>query len=313
MSKYRFVVCSGMVSGLVGVLAIPTILKVLMCTRQSSTPTTAYRRYLRTILHTIAWYENSASDKNSKFWTSLKAVRKAHFRSSRACGKLGAGTITQKDMAITQFGFIGFLTLGAPRISMYDDEFLEAHSHLWRVLGYLLGIKDEYNICGKNWAETQERLEIVRKRIFVPALENHSEDFMSMTKSLLDGLWPFNTFFTPGSFLFFTKRLAYVKGYEYYDFDVEPGTTLDPNQKKYYYDLSKWDRFIVSFGLFMVTYLHKYAIFRWYLNFRVWLNLKLIHYLPFLAMWKFGFKNAYVRIFTKAGASKEFEFHLKDN
>lgn len=313
MNKYRFVIQSGMLSGLVAVLAIPSILNVLICTRQSSTPATAYRRYIRTMLHTNAWYKYSVSDKTSKFWTSLRAVRKAHSKSSHACAKQGAGQITQKDLALTQFGFIGFLSLGAHRIQMYDEHFLEATSHMWRVLGYLLGIKDEYNICGRNWAETKLRLDIVMRKVYEPALEKPSDNFKEMAKALLDGLWHINTTLTVGSFIYLTKRLCYVKGYEYFDFDYRPGTKRDPQQHLYYKDLNWLDRFIVFYALILVTYLHKYDLVRCYLNFRVWLNEQLIEYLPYVAILKFGSNWAYVNIFNRDGGEKDFEYHLKED
>lgn len=316
LSKYRFVYTSGMLSGLVAVLAVPSILRVLMCTRQSSTPETAFRRYVRTILHTNAWYEYSPSSKDSKFWTSLRTVRNAHNRSSRACSKLSAGQISQKDLALTQFGFIGFITLGAPRIQLHDDDFLECTTHMWRVVGYLLGIKDEYNLCATSWAETKRRMELVMARVYTPALTQTSEEFVSMTKALLEGLWPVNTSLTVDSFIFFTKRLACVEGYEYYDFDHPNYSRSVPDSAQRgqeYYKLGWWDRFVVSYGLFLVTYLHQYSIVRWYLNVRVWLNLKLMYYLPYLAIWKFGIKSAYVRIFTKTGGGEEFEFKLKED
>ncbi|XP_017475249.1 PREDICTED: uncharacterized protein LOC108365658 isoform X2 [Rhagoletis zephyria] len=312
MNKYRFLITAGMLYGLVAVLAIPSILRLLQCTRQSSTCATAFRRYVRTILHTYAWYDYSptAGDK-SKFWTSLRAVRKAHSNSSRACNKLGAGQITQKDLALTQFGFIGFATLGAPRVQLYDEEYFESTSHMWRVLGYLLGIKDEYNICGRNWAETKSRLDIVMRRVYEPALANTSADFEQMTKALIDGLWPLNTTLTTGSVLFFTKRLACVRGYEYFEFDHRPGSQADAKQKLYYYDLGWYDRFLITYGLYLVTYLHKFGIVRWYLNFRIWLNTLIFYYLPYIAFWKYGIKHSYVRIFTNDGREQDFEFHLK--
>lgn len=303
MKKYHFVMFSGMLSGLVAVLAIPSILNVLMCTRQSSTPATAYRRYIRTILHVLAWYDYPLK-KGSKFWDSLNMVRKAHLRSSRACGKLKAGGITQKDMALTQFGFIGFITLGAPRIKLYDQEFLEGTSHMWRVLGYLLGIKDEYNICGENWEATKLRLDIAMRKVYQPALDNVSPDFYEMTRALLVGLRPVNMMLTPGSFIFFTKRLAYCKGYEYYDQDY-PNQVKIPNQKQYFYDLGWWDRFLVSYGLFIVTYLHQYSIVRWYLNLRIWFTQLLMYYFPFVAFFNYGIKWSYVRIFASLSASDE--------
>jgi len=194
-SKYRFVMNAGMLAGLVAVLAVPSILRVLSCTRQSSTAFTAYRRYVRTIFHTQAWYNFNIADRGSRFWTSIAAVRKAHSRSSHACARRGAGQITQKDLALTQFGFIGFITMGAHRIKLNDQDFLEATTHMWRVLGHLLGIKEEYNICGKNWAESKLRLDIVMRKVYEPALANTGDDFYQMTEALINGLWHMNTMF----------------------------------------------------------------------------------------------------------------------
>lgn len=49
---------AGKLAGLVAVLSIPSILKILILTKGSRTPMTAYRRYLATIFHTMSWYEN---------------------------------------------------------------------------------------------------------------------------------------------------------------------------------------------------------------------------------------------------------------
>lgn len=46
----------GKLCGLLAILAIHTILDVLICTKNSSTPVTAYKRYLQTLFHTINWY-----------------------------------------------------------------------------------------------------------------------------------------------------------------------------------------------------------------------------------------------------------------
>ncbi|ALC47739.1 CG31344, partial [Drosophila busckii] len=311
-SKYRFVMTSGMLAGLIAVLAVPSILRVLVCTRQSSNSFTAYRRYVRTTFHTHAWYYYSIEDRSSKFWTSIAAVRKAHSRSSHVSGRRGAGQITQKDLALTQFGFIGFITVGAHRIQLYDPDFLEATCHMWRVIGYLLGIKDEYNICGRNWAESRPRLEIVMHKVYKPALSSTTDEFYRMTEALIHGLWHVNTMLSVKANIFFTKRLAYVKGYEYFSFDHLVGEERDPKQKSCYYDLGFWDRFIVSYGLFIVTYLHKYAFVRWYFNFRVWLMDLFTYYLPYVAIWKFGIKWAYVSIFKSGGKALELELTKDD-
>lgn len=57
MSRYNYSILLSNLIGLIVVLAIETILNILVCTRQSSTPKTAYRRYLRTVYHVFNFYE----------------------------------------------------------------------------------------------------------------------------------------------------------------------------------------------------------------------------------------------------------------
>lgn len=48
----------GKLCGLLAVLAVPSILKILIYSKQSSEPVTAYRRYMQTVFHVISWYKN---------------------------------------------------------------------------------------------------------------------------------------------------------------------------------------------------------------------------------------------------------------
>lgn len=52
-----FSVFAGKLCGLLAVLSVPSILKILIHTKASSTPYTAYKRYIETIFHTLTWYE----------------------------------------------------------------------------------------------------------------------------------------------------------------------------------------------------------------------------------------------------------------
>ncbi|CAL8137147.1 unnamed protein product [Orchesella dallaii] len=56
--------------------------------------------------------------------------------------------LNQFIQAMTQFGFIGFPVLFPERIGLQnpDENELFAFNHLWAVIGYLVGIRDEYNI-----------------------------------------------------------------------------------------------------------------------------------------------------------------------
>lgn len=52
--------------------------------------------------------------------------------------------ISQKDMAITQYGFIGFTILGQKMIGVQATrEEMDDYCHMWRVLGHVLGIDDK--------------------------------------------------------------------------------------------------------------------------------------------------------------------------
>lgn len=298
-------ITGGMLAGLVAVFAIPSILKVLISTKQSSTPITAYKRYVRTIQHTIMWHSHPFVPE-SMSWKSLAMVRKAHFRSSKQSSRKNTGIISQKDLVLTQFGFFGFLILDAANVGITDPKYFEGTVHLWRTIGYMLGISDEFNLCTDSWETTKPRLLLIRDEIFKPALQNVTPDFLDMSKALIDGLWAHLPTLTLGSILFFTKRMAKCDGYEFLDSDFPNGKRIE-NKKQYYDDLSLVDRITVFYGIYLSDRLHHYTIVRKLINFRTWLSFKASEFLPLLAIIVFGVKTAYVKIFL---GSKPNELHI---
>lgn len=58
--------------------------------------------------------------------------------------KHGLGRITQKDMALVQLGFFSIILANGPRIGIHnaEREDLECVVHLWRVIGYVMGIEE---------------------------------------------------------------------------------------------------------------------------------------------------------------------------
>ena len=85
-----------MLSGLFTLMYIPTIVKVLHNTGQSSTPETAFRRYLKTLNHMLRWYDETPQERNE----SLKIVRKVH------ANVAAKNPMTQYDMVLTQWAFV---------------------------------------------------------------------------------------------------------------------------------------------------------------------------------------------------------------
>jgi hypothetical protein len=129
--------------GLVAILAIPTILNILIHTKGSSTNFTAYRRYIQTIFHTLSWFRSDLKP-GTNAWKSIVSVRKMHMISNRSAHASKVGIISQKDLAITLFGFMGFTIIAKEKVGLYaDEQDMESYCHFFRVLGYLTGIKDE--------------------------------------------------------------------------------------------------------------------------------------------------------------------------
>lgn len=104
---------------------------------------TAYKRYMQTIYHTLTWFRHDLKP-DTKAWKSLSAVRKLHFSASRLANNANIGIISQKDMAITQYGFMGFAVLSQKETGVQASKTqMEDFCHFWRVLGHVIGIKDE--------------------------------------------------------------------------------------------------------------------------------------------------------------------------
>ncbi|XP_072934534.1 uncharacterized protein [Epargyreus clarus] len=205
---------TSMLLGLVAVFAIPSILRVLVGSRRSTSVYTAYKRYLSTLLHTVSWFENELKP-GSISWRSLMAVRSRHFRAGAAAQLKGQGIVSQRDMALTQFGFIGFSVLKPDQfgIRQLSEGDWEAYNHFWRVIGHAIGLEDRYNICRKNIDETREVCQILLDRVYTPCLDNVPEYFEHMARSMLDGQWAINPTIHVEGILYWTKYLANVPGY----------------------------------------------------------------------------------------------------
>lgn len=72
-----------------------------------------------------------------------------HLFASKSAEQKGVGFIPQGAMAMTKFGFMGYALVRPHMLGINHDnkEDREAFVHLWAVIGYLLGVKDEFNMC----------------------------------------------------------------------------------------------------------------------------------------------------------------------
>lgn len=186
--------------------SVPTIVNILQFTKQSSTPGTAYKRFKANGLHAQVWYKNpikpgtpwvlvkirnqNADVSPRRAWKSLEIVRKIHIKINQRSAKVDKGIISQTDMALTQFLFMGFATLMPEQFGIVgSQEQFEAFSHFWRLIGYLLGTEDRFNCCGENLAETRRRLRSMTEDIFRQNLTKYDENFHKYTSTVWKGLW----------------------------------------------------------------------------------------------------------------------------
>lgn len=93
--------------GLFTLLAEPRGLQMLASTGRTSDAAGARRRYASTILHIDRWYAGDLRPGTSA-WASLARVRRLHATASTQ-GQSGGqtGAITQTEIALTTFGFMG--------------------------------------------------------------------------------------------------------------------------------------------------------------------------------------------------------------
>ncbi|XP_050072949.1 rubber oxygenase-like [Anopheles maculipalpis] len=285
----------GKLCGLLAIVTVPTILRILVHTNQSSEPRTAYRRYVATIMHTLEWYYEDMVP-TSRSWKSIAFVKKTHAGISKQAATVRSGMIiSQRDMAITQFGFIGYVIISYRKLGIpFDPKDMEAFVHFWRVIGHMMGIEERFNACTDQFETTEQRMALIANEVLKPALLNHTAEFVKMGKALIEGLWCFNPFIEFDSFLFLTMRLNNIPGYHYWDDEVGPDAKL--SEVRHYERFSRYARFLLCCVCYIHSVLLYIAAFRWYFNAQMIMSRFLITYFPFLAFIQFGVTDAYVRI-----------------
>ncbi|KAG5872413.1 hypothetical protein JTB14_013658 [Gonioctena quinquepunctata] len=97
-------------------------------------------------------------------------------------------------MVLTQFGFMAYQLVRSEAVGIHDatEEEWQAFLHVWRVVGYLMGIEDRFNLCSGTVQETREICNLLIDQVYRPEIEKRDEDFLTMTRYLCAGLWAMN-------------------------------------------------------------------------------------------------------------------------
>lgn len=145
-------------NGLLLILQLPDGLEPLLSTGNSKDIPSLYKRYLSTILHVKSWYTDDVFNPETKGYKSIRQVRAMHRRVQQLMNdKFDVGGtdgkkriwMNQYDVSMTQFAFIGLAMLYPKKSGLIaaSERELELINYYWRVLGWLMGIEDEYNMC----------------------------------------------------------------------------------------------------------------------------------------------------------------------
>ncbi|XP_020294836.1 uncharacterized protein LOC109860266 [Pseudomyrmex gracilis] len=95
--------------------------------------------------------------------------------------------LNQGDMGGTQFACMSMIVLYPEKFGVYaSDEELHDFCYLWRGLGYLLGIKDEYNFCRGTLQEIRERCKDMIEQWIKPNYRNVTPEWEHMSTCLFE-------------------------------------------------------------------------------------------------------------------------------
>lgn len=197
----RFVlsVCVGFFMALLVGFAVPPLAEAVLFTNNSTGAEKSRKRYLATLAHIYSWHISDIFDPTSKGYASLKMVRNYHdLARARLQQAVSSNThyggemkITQYDMALVQAGFIALVCNYAYQfgIDAKDDDY-DDYRYFWRVIGYTLGMDDEYNMCGGTLRETRYLCKQVEQIVVVPNLENMEPYYVNLSNDFIEGMKP---------------------------------------------------------------------------------------------------------------------------
>ncbi|XP_011165512.1 uncharacterized protein LOC105199900 isoform X2 [Solenopsis invicta] len=271
--------------GLILVLTVNTILKILVCTGRSNTSCSAFKRYIETVLHVNALFMSDINDADSNWYKSINTIRWHHKMGSQKSKKNGGKEISQKDMALTQYGFMGLVLIAPKSFGLCNTpEENEAFNHFWRVNGYMLGIPDSLNLCRKNVKETIELCQKI-KQLYATYLSKPPPEFDRIMSNAIEAIWYVDITVDKDAFMALT--------YELHDL---------PYKKLRWYSRLNLKYHAWIFSLCHVPYIG--TIIRIYNNCLASTLLWSVQHFPLLALLKFGKTNVRLNLYPKIAKLK---------
>lgn len=171
--------------------SVEQLSEALQFTGKSKGAENSKNRYLATAAHLYLWHTQDIFDQRSLAYRSICYVAKLHLATQTAMKNENDKRVffSQYDMALVQSGFIG-------PIVMYPTHFgikctqsqLEDYVYFWRVIGSVLGIEDDYNICLNGVEETITICKLVEQQVIVPIIKEPPPLFTQLSTDFIAGL-----------------------------------------------------------------------------------------------------------------------------
>jgi hypothetical protein len=217
-----------------------------------------------------------------RLWQSVTEVRNKHNSASKRCCTAGLGRFSQKDMALTQFGFMGYALAMREKIGLHGatNEDLQGLVHVWRVIGYVMGVEDRFNICRDSVDETTAICRTLAYKVFKPAIEKKDKDFIEMATYLSDGMWSMNPTLNAKIYINMLYKLLKVPNNNNNNLEKEELSV----------ELNFLQRMILNMLIFVVWTL-QFTIPKLYHNYTQYISLWLMRVFPFLAYYQFGYSD----------------------
>ena len=124
--------------------------------------------------------------------------------------------ITQYDMAVVHSGFFSAILLYTPHfgVSCTRSE-LDDYVFFWRILGYLFGIEDQYNICSQGLDFAIVTCKDIESEVTWKGLRNPPQGWKEMADAYISGV---NLFLAAGAPVTSTESVVafrvWMMGYE---------------------------------------------------------------------------------------------------
>lgn len=216
INTFSFSVSFSSLGGLMLILQLPSGLAPLIYTKKSESIPALFLRYLATTEYVQKWYNKDIVNTDGEGFKAIQAVRSMHKNIFEKMNKTfppeektGHLWVSQLSMTCTQWAFIGLLLMMPKKCGLHGkertDELLENLIYLWRVLGYLNGISDEFNMCNDSVDETIQLTHLIYRDIFQPVLAegkgspigyNMSVNLVTSLRPLLAGKPSADMYFT---------------------------------------------------------------------------------------------------------------------